>query len=43
MNDFTKEELEEIKCALKQDLNKFDKHYHSEVLEKVESMIDNYC
>lgn len=42
MNDFTKEELKEIRCALNHDLNKDGLPYHKDLLEKVESMIDNY-
>jgi hypothetical protein len=43
MNDFTKEELVELKCALRQDLNKFGDPYHQELLDKVNMMIYNFC
>lgn len=42
MNDFTKEELLEIKCALEQDLNKHGYPYHQDVLNKVNWMIGKY-
>jgi len=43
MNDFTKEELEELVCALTQDLNKFGRPYHEDLLEKIQTMIDSHC
>jgi len=43
MLDLTKDELQEIKCALENDLDKFGKPYHRDTLEKVNDFIDSYC
>ena len=43
MNDFTKEELEEIKKCIEW----FDENrvvgFHNQLCNKIQSMIDNYC
>ena len=42
MNDFTKEELIEIKIAL-QDKEINYKYEYGELINKIQSLIDNYC
>lgn len=46
MNEFTKEELEELKRCCNWVINCKDTHYTSVTYvlpEKIQSMIDNYC
>ncbi len=46
MNDFTKEELEELKRCCNWVINCKDTHYTTITYglpEKIQSMIDNYC
>lgn len=48
MNDFTKEELQIIQWEINTAVNKLDmatlsSEKHSELNEKIKSMIDNYC
>ena len=47
MNDFTKEELEQIKFDMEMGLTRFDASFTDEMYldlkTKIQSMIDNYC
>lgn len=43
MNDFTKEELEELWFFTELHKNKYRLKYPQELLKKLQSMIDNYC
>lgn len=47
MNDFTKEELQQIKFDMDMGQNRFDASFTNEMYSaleaKIQSMIDNYC
>ncbi len=43
MNDFTKDDLEELYFFTSIHKNKFQVKYPQELLDKLQSMIDNYC
>lgn len=43
MNDFTKEELEDIYDCLYYENKGSEEKYYSKLLDKIESMIMNYC
>ena len=43
MNDFTKQELEELWFFTELHKNKYKLKYPEEILNKLKRMIDNYC
>ena len=43
MNDFTKEELEELYFFTSVHKNRYEVKYPQELLDKLKNMIDNYC
>jgi hypothetical protein len=43
MNDFTKDELEELYFFTCVHKNRYQVEYPQELLDKIQSMIDNYC
>jgi len=43
MNDFTKDELEDLLFFTMVHKNKYEVKYPQELIEKLKSLIDNYC